>query len=52
MTRIVLATRNAHKVTELREILADLVEEIGLEVVGVTDFPDVEEVVEDGVTLA
>ena len=52
MTRIVLATRNAHKVIELREILADLVEEIGLEVVGVTEFPDVEDVVEDGVTFA
>jgi len=52
VTRIVLATRNAHKVIELREILADLVEEIGLEVVGVTEFPDVEDVVEDGVTFA
>ena len=52
MTRIVLATRNAHKVIELREILADLVEEIGLEVVGVCGFPDVGDVVEDGVTFA
>lgn len=52
MTRIVLATRNAHKVIELREILADLVEEIGLEVVGVAELPDVEDVVEDGVTFA
>lgn len=52
MRRIVLATRNAHKVVELREILTDLVEEFGLEVVGVTDFPDVEDVVEDGVTFA
>ena len=52
MTRVVLATRNAHKVIELREILADLVEEIGLEVVGVTEFPDVDDVVEDGVTFA
>jgi len=52
VTRVVLATRNAHKVIELREILADLVEEIGLEVVGVTEFPDVEDVVEDGVTFA
>jgi len=50
--RVVLATRNAHKVIELREILADLVEEIGLEVVGVTEFPDVDDVVEDGVTFA
>jgi len=52
VTRVVLATRNAHKVIELREILADLVEEIGLEVVGVTEFPDVDDVVEDGVTFA
>jgi XTP/dITP diphosphohydrolase len=52
VTRIVLATRNAHKVIELREILADLVEEIGLEVVGVTEYEDVEDVVEDGVTFA
>jgi XTP/dITP diphosphohydrolase len=52
VTKIVLATRNAHKVVELREILADLVEEIGLEVVGVSEFPDVEDVVEDGVTFA
>ncbi len=52
MTKIVLATRNAHKVVELREILADLVQEIGLQVVGVTEFPDVADVVEDGVTFA
>jgi len=52
MTQIVLATRNAHKVIELREILADLVEEFGLEVVGVSEFPDIEDVVEDGVTFA
>ncbi len=50
--KVVLATRNAHKVIELREILADLAEEIGLEVVGVTDFPEVDDVVEDGVTFA
>lgn len=52
MTRVVLATRNAHKVVELREIMADLVEELGLEVVGVTEFPQVDDVVEDGVTFA
>ncbi|HEY8654049.1 MAG TPA: RdgB/HAM1 family non-canonical purine NTP pyrophosphatase [Dermatophilaceae bacterium] len=52
MTKIVLATRNAHKVVELREILADLVVEIGVEIVGVSEFPDVEDVVEDGVTFA
>jgi XTP/dITP diphosphohydrolase len=52
VTKIVLATRNAHKVVELREILADLVVEIGVEIVGVSEFPDVEDVVEDGVTFA
>jgi XTP/dITP diphosphohydrolase len=52
VTRVVLATRNPHKVIELREILTDLVEEIGLEVIGVTEFPDVDDVVEDGVTFA
>jgi non-canonical purine NTP pyrophosphatase, rdgB/HAM1 family len=52
VTKIVLATRNAHKVVELREILADLVAEIDLEIVGVSEFPDVEDVVEDGVTFA
>lgn len=52
MTRIVLATRNAHKVIEVREILADVVEEIGLEIVGLQEFPHLEDVVEDGVTFA
>ncbi len=51
MSRVVLATRNAHKVVELREILADLCEEIGLEIVGVTEYPDVEDVIESGVTF-
>jgi XTP/dITP diphosphohydrolase len=52
VTRVVLATRNAHKVEELDAILRDLVGELGLEVVGVTAFPDVEDVVESGVTFA
>jgi len=50
--RIVLATRNAHKVGELREILDDLIGELDLEIVGVQDFPDVADVVETGVTFA
>ena len=49
--RVVLATRNAGKVVELREILAPVLEELGLELVGVTEFPDVEDVVETGVTF-
>jgi XTP/dITP diphosphohydrolase len=56
--RLVLATRNAHKLAELRAILAEALAEAGLaldletELVGVTSFPDVEDVVESGVTYA
>lgn len=48
--RLVLATRNQHKVVELRRIL----EESGLaiDLVGVEAFADVPDVVEDGVTFA
>jgi XTP/dITP diphosphohydrolase len=49
--RIVLATRNGHKVRELRTILADLIDELDLEIVGMGEFPDVAEVVETGVTF-
>ena len=52
MRRIVLATRNGHKVRELRTILADLIDELDLEIVGLGEFPDVAEVVETGVTFA
>lgn len=43
--RLVLATRNEDKVHELRQILADLVEELGLEIVSAAevDGPDVPE---------
>ena len=51
MRRIVLATRNGHKVRELQTILADLIEELDLEIVGMGEFPDVAEVVETGVTF-
>ncbi|MEW4531042.1 XTP/dITP diphosphatase [Maioricimonas sp. JC845] len=47
-TTIVLASRNAKKLGELRELLAPG----GLNVVSVGDFPDVPEVVEDGTTFA
>lgn len=50
--RVVLATRNAHKVEELRDILADVLARTGLDLVAVTDFPDLEDVVESGVTFA
>jgi XTP/dITP diphosphohydrolase len=50
MTRIVLATRNAGKITELRAILA----EAGLthDLVGAEEFPEVPDVKETGVTFA
>lgn len=48
MSRVVLATRNAHKVGELHEILAAL----GLDVAIVARPEDVPDVVEDGLTFA
>ncbi len=51
MRRIVLATRNAHKVSELNAILDDLIGELDLEIVGVDEFPGVQDVVETGVTF-
>ncbi len=40
MTRqLVLATRNEHKVLELRQILAGLVTELDLEIVGAATWP-------------
>ncbi|ONK13994.1 RdgB/HAM1 family non-canonical purine NTP pyrophosphatase [Streptomyces sp. MP131-18] len=50
MSRLVLATRNAHKVTELRAILAAAGLTIGL--VGADAFPEVPDVKETGVTFA
>lgn len=52
MRRIVLATRNAHKVSELRTILGELAGELDLEVVGMEEFPHLADVVETGVTFA
>ncbi|KJY31983.1 RdgB/HAM1 family non-canonical purine NTP pyrophosphatase [Streptomyces katrae] len=50
MTRLILATRNAGKVTELRAILSDA----GLphELVGADAYPEVPDVKETGVTFA
>ena len=48
--RVVLATRNAHKVGELREILTAA--GLDFELVGVTEFPDVPDVAETGTTFA
>lgn len=50
--RLVLATRNPHKVAELRDILHDVLTSTGLELVGLDAFPDLEDVVESGVTFA
>lgn len=47
MTRVVLATRNAHKIEELSAMLADL----PIEVLSSADFPGLPEVMEDGGTL-
>ena len=49
-SRLVLASRNAHKLQELDRILADA--GLGIELVGVEAFPDVEEVAETGETFA
>jgi XTP/dITP diphosphohydrolase len=49
--RLVLATRNEHKVHELQQILGDLVAELGLEVVGAADVPGAPEVPETDVTF-
>ncbi|PZU40342.1 MAG: non-canonical purine NTP pyrophosphatase, partial [Arsenicicoccus sp.] len=50
--RIVLATRNAGKVGELRDILTDVLDRCGLELVGLDAFPGLGDVVESGVTFA
>lgn len=49
--RLVLATRNEHKVHELRQILAGLVADLDLEVVGADDVPGAPEVAETEVTF-
>ena len=51
MTRLVLATRNEHKVHELRAILAGLSDELGLEVVGAADLAGAPDVAETEVTF-
>ncbi len=49
--RLVLATRNEHKVHELRQILADLVDELGLEIVGAGEVDGAPDVPETEVTF-
>lgn len=48
--RLILATRNAYKVTELRAILADA--GLTLELVGADAYPEIPDVKETGVTFA
>ncbi|WP_149562595.1 RdgB/HAM1 family non-canonical purine NTP pyrophosphatase [Streptomyces cacaoi] len=48
--RLILATRNAHKVTELKAILADA--GLDLDLVGADAYPDIPDVKETGVTFA
>lgn len=52
--RVVLATRNEHKVDEVQRILAEVGQAMGLqvEVLPATQFADAPEVVEDGATFA
>jgi XTP/dITP diphosphohydrolase len=50
--RLVLATRNAHKVTELQAILAEAGLGPDLELVGADAYPEVPDVKETGVTFA
>ncbi|WFB09275.1 RdgB/HAM1 family non-canonical purine NTP pyrophosphatase [Streptomyces sp. LX-29] len=50
MTRLILATRNAHKVTELRSILTGA--GLDVELVGADAYPEIPDVKETGVTFA
>ncbi len=47
MNKIVLATRNRHKILEIRTILSD----VALEILTLNDFPDVPHLREDGATF-
>lgn len=50
--RLVLASRNEHKVNEVRAILAEQLTSLGVELVGLDSFPQLPDVVESGVTFA
>ena len=50
MTQVLLATRNAHKLEELRRILEPLVPDV--EVLGLADIPEYPETPETGATFA
>lgn len=48
--RVVLATRNTHKLHELRRILDAA--DVGVQLISIADFPDLRDVVESGRTFA
>ncbi|WP_406318158.1 RdgB/HAM1 family non-canonical purine NTP pyrophosphatase [Streptosporangium sp. NBC_01639] len=48
--RLVLATRNAGKIVELRRILADA--SVPVEIIGLEEFPEIGDVAETGLTFA
>jgi len=50
MTRLILATRNAGKITELHAILADA--GLPFDLVGADAYPEIPDVKETGVTFA
>lgn len=47
ISKLVIASRNKHKIGEMRQLLSPL----GIEVLSTADFPELEEVVEDRPTL-
>lgn len=49
--RVVLATRNEHKVRELRQILAGVCRDLGLDIIGADAFPNVRDVPETEVSF-
>lgn len=51
MTTLVLATRNEGKLREMRQLIAEVPELADVEVVSVGSFPELEDVVETGVTF-
>jgi len=51
-SQLVLATRNEHKVVELRQILNGALQRCEMDLVGIGAFPRAEDVVESGVTFA
>ncbi len=48
MDKLILASRNQHKIEEMKQLVSDL----GIEVFSALDFPELEEVEEDQSTLA